>query len=180
MKKIIAIFIVLLIAFIAVIFIFGKTDIKPYKAVVPHQFAESNFNKDYYSSDDLLLISVWATWCGPCIKEFPVLEKVSDDNKKLKFVSISIDDDTIKLKKFLLKNDKLNSRDITLKNFNFRDSIYRKIKFIDSYMDNSFVKFNSKEVPYLVLMKNKQILYQAHDKLDVKLLQSIISQNITP
>ncbi|WP_298513035.1 TlpA disulfide reductase family protein [uncultured Kordia sp.] len=39
-------------------------------------------------------IDVWATWCGPCIKEIPSLKKVEKKyhNKNIEFVSISIDD----------------------------------------------------------------------------------------
>jgi thiol-disulfide isomerase/thioredoxin len=38
-------------------------------------------------------IDVWATWCGPCIKEIPFLEKVEEkyQEKNIVFVSISID-----------------------------------------------------------------------------------------
>ena len=41
-------------------------------------------------------VDVWATWCGPCCKEIPFLEKVVEDlkdNGKLQFVSISVDSD---------------------------------------------------------------------------------------
>lgn len=39
-------------------------------------------------------IDVWATWCGPCIREIPSLKAVEKDyhNKNVKFVSISIDE----------------------------------------------------------------------------------------
>ena len=39
-------------------------------------------------------IDVWATWCGPCIKEIPSLQKVEQQykGKNIAFVSISIDD----------------------------------------------------------------------------------------
>lgn len=40
-------------------------------------------------------IDIWATWCGPCIKEFPELKQlIADykDNKMIEFVCISIDD----------------------------------------------------------------------------------------
>ncbi|SEQ40355.1 Thiol-disulfide isomerase or thioredoxin [Hyunsoonleella jejuensis] len=38
-------------------------------------------------------IDVWATWCGPCIKEIPSLKKVEEDyhDKNIQFVSVSID-----------------------------------------------------------------------------------------
>ena len=38
-------------------------------------------------------IDVWATWCGPCCKEIPHLEKLMEEfeNENIHFVSISID-----------------------------------------------------------------------------------------
>ncbi|NNF33951.1 MAG: TlpA family protein disulfide reductase [Saprospiraceae bacterium] len=38
-------------------------------------------------------IDVWATWCGPCIREIPSLKEVEHDyeDKNVEFVSISID-----------------------------------------------------------------------------------------
>lgn len=42
----------------------------------------------------LTYIDMWATWCGPCCKEIPHLEKVVEQykgNDKIQFISISID-----------------------------------------------------------------------------------------
>jgi thiol-disulfide isomerase/thioredoxin len=38
-------------------------------------------------------LDIWATWCGPCIKEIPALKKLKEEyqNKNIKFVSISVD-----------------------------------------------------------------------------------------
>jgi Thiol-disulfide isomerase and thioredoxins len=39
-------------------------------------------------------IDIWATWCGPCCKEIPYLEKVAEHfkgNDKIKIISISVD-----------------------------------------------------------------------------------------
>lgn len=38
-------------------------------------------------------IDVWATWCGPCIKEIPSLQKIEEQykDKNIAFVSISVD-----------------------------------------------------------------------------------------
>lgn len=37
---------------------------------------------------------IWATWCGPCIKEIPSLKKVEEqfEGKNIQFVSISVDE----------------------------------------------------------------------------------------
>jgi len=38
-------------------------------------------------------IDVWATWCGPCIREIPYLKEVEKEfhDKNIAFVSISVD-----------------------------------------------------------------------------------------
>jgi thiol-disulfide isomerase/thioredoxin len=46
------------------------------------------------SKEDVLhVVNFWATWCGPCVREFPTFEKVARDygDKKVKFIMISLD-----------------------------------------------------------------------------------------
>lgn len=56
-----------------------------------------NHNGGTTSLDDLkgkyLYIDVWATWCGPCIRQIPALKKLEEQyhDKNIEFVSISID-----------------------------------------------------------------------------------------
>ena len=54
-------------------------------------------------------IDLWATWCGPCIKEMPSLKKLQKKykNKNIQFVSVSIDDkkDHDKWQKFVKDHD---------------------------------------------------------------------------
>ncbi|NRA93028.1 MAG: TlpA family protein disulfide reductase, partial [Psychroserpens sp.] len=40
-------------------------------------------------------VDIWATWCGPCKREFPSLKKVEEQfhGKNIEFVSISVDDE---------------------------------------------------------------------------------------
>jgi len=42
----------------------------------------------------VVYIDVWATWCGPCIKEIPALKKLEEDyhGKDIVFMSVSTDD----------------------------------------------------------------------------------------
>ncbi len=55
----------------------------------------------------LRLINVWATWCGPCVAEFPELVKVSRkfDLRDFEMISISVDEpgDRGRVKSFLEK-----------------------------------------------------------------------------
>jgi thiol-disulfide isomerase/thioredoxin len=44
-------------------------------------------------SDEIKVINFWATWCGPCIKELPLFEKVNQDRKDAKVTLVSMDID---------------------------------------------------------------------------------------
>ncbi len=55
----------------------------------------------------VVLINFWATWCPPCVKEMPSLQRLSDkySAKGLRVVGISLDEDPeVVLEKFLTKN----------------------------------------------------------------------------
>lgn len=53
----------------------------------------------------VVLVDVWATWCGPCRREFPKIRAVYDRYKDRGFevVTVSIDEDKAALEKFLDK-----------------------------------------------------------------------------
>lgn len=61
-------------------------------------FNFENHKGGYTSLESLkgkyVYIDVWATWCGPCLREIPFLQQIENDyhGKNVQFVSISIDE----------------------------------------------------------------------------------------
>lgn len=45
------------------------------------------------TSKDLKVINFWATWCGPCVKELPLFEKLNKERKDVAVTLVSMDYD---------------------------------------------------------------------------------------
>lgn len=58
---------------------------------------------------EIIFINVWATWCKPCVEEFPDLVKLHEKyNKAIRFLSLSVDfgkNPEEQIKKFLKEQD---------------------------------------------------------------------------
>lgn len=63
------------------------------------------------------VINFWATWCGPCVKELPMFEKVNKDRKDVEVTLVSmdmvIDPNPAKVHKFIARK-KLASKVLIL------------------------------------------------------------------
>ncbi len=107
---------------------------------------EISFNQLGLNSDTAIIVSLWATWCVPCILELETISDQYDTRQKetpFKFIAISIDDArTSKRVKPFVKG----------KGWPF-----------DIYLDvNSDLKraLNINDVPHILLIKNGKIIYQ--------------------
>lgn len=77
-----------------------------------HAIADFDFQtldgKKYSLSDfkgSPLVIHFWATWCPPCIVEFPELVKAAQKNKDIAVIAISTDRTQKAMERFLSKFD---------------------------------------------------------------------------
>ncbi|MGI5950420.1 MAG: thioredoxin [Brooklawnia sp.] len=83
---------------------------------------DTNFDRVADSSKQLVLVDLWAPWCGPCRQVTPVLEQIANDNAgKLKLVKVNVDNAPHSARRFdarsiptlvLLRNGKQVGRQI--------------------------------------------------------------------
>ncbi|MDF2432467.1 MAG: hypothetical protein JWP44_2098 [Mucilaginibacter sp.] len=117
-------------------------------------------------TDKLRLINVWATWCGPCVTEFPDLVTLNHlyRDRGLEFVSISADDPsrTDKALKFLI------GKQASGLNYIYTgDDKYKMIEAVDPKWDGA--------LPYTMLVDpDGKVVYSHQGAIDFEELKKII------
>ena len=48
-------------------------------------------NYEDETKDGVVLTDFWATWCGPCRMQSPVIEQLSEENDAVKFTKMDVD-----------------------------------------------------------------------------------------
>ena len=89
--------------------LFQKIDLKLNKNIILND--ENKIEKKLINILDFnskYVVNFWATWCIPCKKELPDLNKMKIENKDLKVIIISIDKKPIKDQLNFLKKNKVN------------------------------------------------------------------------
>ncbi len=106
---------------------------------------EVNFN-EISKSDTAVIVSLWATWCVPCINELETIHDQYEERQKetpFKMIAISIDD------------NRTSNR--------VRSFVKGKGWDFEIYLDvNNDLKraLNINDVPHVLLIKNGKIVYQ--------------------
>ncbi len=88
--------------------IFEK-ELKKIKKFYDIKFLDTSNNVFNFNSykDKLVLVDFWASWCKPCIENFPLLKKieVKFKNKKFKIISVSLDENLKKWKRGIVNSE---------------------------------------------------------------------------
>jgi peroxiredoxin len=121
------------------------------------------------NSGKLRLINVWATWCGPCVTEFPEFIAINRmfRRRDFEFISISADDPAKKEKvlNFLQQQQASNT------NYLFSiDDKYKLIEAIDPQWQGA--------LPYTILVEpGGKIVYGKQGPVDAAELKQLIVDN---
>lgn len=121
------------------------------------------------NSDKLLLLNVWATWCGPCIIEYPefIIMQRMYGNRDFEFVSISADKIENKDKALSLLKKKYSA----VRNYIFsgKDS-YALIEAIDPAWNGA--------LPYTMLIEpGGKVYYKIQNSINALALRKMITEH---
>ena len=122
--------------------LFQKIDLKLNKNIILND--ENNIEKKLINILDFnskYVVNFWATWCIPCKKELPDLNKMKIENKDLKVIIISIDKKPIKDQLNFLKKNNVNE--------------------LTAYFDQNMTFFKSlklRGIPTTLLIKQQKII----------------------
>lgn len=141
MKKIITVFSLVSITAVCI----GQNDL-PDTKIRSLTGAEVSFSTLGRNSDTAIIISLWATWCIPCIQELEVISEQYEERQKetpFRLIAISVDDSrtTNRVKPFV-------------KGRGWPFEIYLDV--------NSDLKraLNVNDVPHVLIIKSGKIIYQ--------------------
>jgi len=121
------------------------------------------------NSDKLRLINVWATWCGPCVTEYPEFITINRMYRRrdFEFISISADDPAKKDKALQF----LQKQESSAKNYIFSgDDKYKLIEAIDPNWQGA--------LPYTILVEpGGKIVYAKQGPIDPNEMKKLIVDN---
>ena len=115
------------------------------------------------------LINVWATWCGPCVTEFPSFVDMHRmyRNREFEMISISLDD----LERKPNALNFLTKKQASMKNYIFKGDRYAFIEAIDKKWEGA--------LPYtLFIGPGGKIIYSKQGLIDPLALKRIIAESI--
>ena len=115
------------------------------------------------------LINVWATWCGPCVTEFPEFVNMNRMYRNREFELVTISLDEINRKPNALNF--LTKKQASMKNYIFKGDKYAFMEALDKKWEGS--------LPYtLFIAPGGKIIYGKQGLIEPLELKKIIVENI--
>lgn len=109
------------------------------------------------NSGNYQLINIWATWCGPCVAEFPDLVTINHMYRLREFEMVSISLDEVSRKSNALAF--LQKKEASFKNYIFDGDKYAFIDAVDKDWQGA--------LPYTVLLApGGKVLYSTQGEID--------------
>lgn len=59
--------------------------------MAPIEITEQNFEQEVLKSDIPVLVDFWATWCGPCRMQGPIVDELAEEISSVKFAKLDVD-----------------------------------------------------------------------------------------
>ena len=121
------------------------------------------------NSGKLRLVNVWATWCGPCLAEYPDFIEINRMYRERDFEFVSISADSPSNREKVLKA--LTQRQSSVKNYLFNsDDKYKLIEAIDPAWQGA--------LPYTVLVEpGGKIVYGKQGRIDPAAIKKMIVEH---
>ena len=64
------------------------------------QITTQNFDNEVLKSDRPVLVDFWATWCGPCRMQSPIVDELAKSRTDVKVGKINVDEEPALAEKF--------------------------------------------------------------------------------
>ncbi len=68
------------------------------------EVTKANFDEVVLRSDKKVLVDFWATWCGPCMAQGPVVDALAEETDAVVFAKVNVDQNMELAQQFQVAN----------------------------------------------------------------------------